>query len=144
MKPPERGEGNDMTRMAKGVVPVTGMARPKGVWSTVTTASPGTLVFVSGLLAKDENGEIVGDGDISAQTERVCLNLEQALSCAGASLDDVVRVDVYVKDISRFKEIHAVRARHFRKDPPASTMVEIREFTDRRALIEMNAIAVLP
>jgi len=128
----------------KSVVPVTGLAKPGGVWSTVTIAAPGRLVFVSGLLAKDATGEIVGPGDISAQTEQVCQNLKQAMSCAGGSLDDIVRVDVYCKDISQFKEIHAVRARYFPKDPPASTMVQVTEFTDRRALIEINAIAVLP
>lgn len=128
----------------KSVVPVTGLAKPGGVWSTVTTATPGKLIFVSGLLAKDENGQIVGEGDITAQTEKVCQNLKQALACAGASLDDVVRVDVYCKDISQFKEIHAVRARYFTKDAPASTMVQVTEFTDRRALIEINAIAVVP
>jgi 2-iminobutanoate/2-iminopropanoate deaminase len=128
---------------AKQVVPVTGLAKPGGIWSTVTTAQPGKLVFVSGLLAKDENGQVVGPGDISAQTEKVCQNLKTALAAAGATLDDIVRVDVYVKDISKFKEIHAVRARYFPKDPPASTMVEVKEFTDARALIEINAIAVL-
>ena len=127
----------------KSVVPVTGLSKPSGVWSTVTVAAPGRLVFVSGLLAKDENGQIVGPGDITAQTEQVCQNLKQALSCAGATLDDIVRVDVYCKDISKFKEIHAVRARHFPKDPPASTMVQVTEFTDSKALIEINAIAVL-
>lgn len=128
----------------KTVVPVAGLPEPKGVWSTVTVAHPGKLVFVSGLLAKDEGGRIVGAGDISAQTEKVCQNLRQALACAGATLDDIVRVDVYCKDISSFKEIHAVRARYFPKDPPASTMVQVTEFTDSQALIEINAIAVLP
>lgn len=128
----------------KSVVPVTGFSKPAGVWSTVTMAAPGRLVFVSGLLAKDENGKLVGAGDISAQTERVCQNLKQAMACAGGMLDDIVRVDVYCKDMSQFKEIHAVRARYFPKDPPASTMVQVTAFTDPQALIEINAIAVLP
>jgi enamine deaminase RidA (YjgF/YER057c/UK114 family) len=130
--------------MAKTVVPVTGFSKPQGVWSTVTMASPGRLVFVSGLLAKDESGQIVGAGDIGAQTERVCQNLKQAMACAGGTLEDIVRVDVYCRDMAHFKEIHAVRARYFPANPPASTMVQVTAFTDPKALIEINAIAVLP
>jgi len=126
----------------KEVVPVKGLPQPKGVWSIVTRARPGNLVFVSGLLSKDENGEIVGVGDITAQTEQVIANLKTALAAAGATLEDIVRVDVYIKDMSHFDKIHAVRRKHFVKDPPASTMVEISRMTDDRCLIEINAIAV--
>jgi reactive intermediate/imine deaminase len=128
----------------KAVVPVEGLAKPKGVWSVATIARPGALVFVSGLLSKDENGEIVGVGDITAQTEKVIQNLQAALAAAGATLRDILRVDVYVRDISQFGEIHAVRRRYFEADPPASTMVEVSRLTDDRCLIEINAIAVLP
>jgi enamine deaminase RidA (YjgF/YER057c/UK114 family) len=134
----------DSARGTKAIVPVEGLAKPKGVWSVVTTARPGTLVFVSGLLSKDENGQIVGVGDITAQTERVIQNLQTALAAAGATLRDILRVDVYVRDISKFDEIHAVRRRYFESDPPASTMVEVSRLTDDRCLIEINAIAVLP
>ena len=127
---------------AKQIVPVEGMAKPKGVWSVATIANPGSLIFVSGLLAKDANGEIVGVGDISAQTEKVLENLKTALTAAGASLADVVRVDVYIRDMAHFPEIHAVRRRYFPQDPPASTMVEVSRLTDERALIEITAIAV--
>ncbi len=128
----------------KEVVQVNGMAKPKGVWSVATVANPGRLIFVSGLLAKDEQGSIVGVGNISAQTEKVIENLRQALEAADATLDDVVRVDVYIRDMSHFAEIHAVRRRHFPVDPPASTMVEVSRFTDPSALIEMTAIASVP
>ncbi len=132
-----------MANPAKSIVQTPGMAQPKGVWSTAVIAKPGQLVFVSGLLAKDDTGRII-DGDITAQTDKVCQNLIQALAGAGATLDDIVRVDVYVRDISKFAEIHAVRRKYFVKDPPASTMVEISRFTEDKALIEINAIAVIP
>lgn len=133
-----------MTNKAKEIVPVKGLPTPKGVWSLVTRARPGQLIFVSGLLSKSESGEIIGVGDITAQTEQVLSNLKIALESAGATLDDIVRVDVYVRDISQFDKIHAVRRRYFVKDPPASTMVEVSGMTDERCLIEINAIAVLP
>lgn len=129
---------------AKDIVPVENMAKPGGVWSVATVARPGRLVFVSGLLSKDANGEIVGVGDVGAQTEQVLKNLVQALKAAGGTLDDVVRVDVYIRDMSHFPQIHAVRRKYFPKDPPSSTMVEVSCLTDDRCLIEITAIAVLP
>ncbi|WP_374632418.1 RidA family protein [Ferrovibrio sp.] len=133
-----------MTKKTKEIIPVIGLAKPRGVWSVVTKALPGQLIFVSGLLSKDEAGEIVGAGDITAQTEQVLKNLVTALASADATLEDIVRVDVYVRDIKQFDKIHAVRAKYFLKDPPASTMVEVSGMTDERCLIEINAIAVIP
>ncbi|MDO8300175.1 RidA family protein [Lacisediminimonas sp.] len=128
----------------KQVVEVSGLPKPRGVWSVAVTATPGRLVFVSGLLSKDSDGEVVGIGDMAAQMEQVLKNLELAMQSAGGTLDDIVRVDLYTRDISKFAEIHAVRARYFKKDPPASTMVEVSALTDPRCLIELTAIAVLP
>lgn len=126
------------------VVDVAGLVKPRGVWSTAVASRPGKMVFVSGLLSKDENGELIGVGDVGAQTEQVLKNLTVALESAGGTLADVVRVDVYVRDISKFAEIHAVRARYFPKNPPTSTMVEVSSLTDERCLIEITAIAVVP
>lgn len=126
------------------VVDVTGLSKPRGVWSTAVVSRPGRLVFVSGLLAKDQNGELVGLGDIGAQTEQVLKNLKASVESAGGTLADVVRVDVYVRDIKKFAEIHAVRRRYFPENPPTSTMVEVSSLTDERCLIEITAIAVIP
>ncbi|MGD9923080.1 MAG: RidA family protein [Pseudorhodoplanes sp.] len=132
-----------MTKRAKQIVPVEGLSKPSGVFSAVTAASPGKLVCVSGLLAKNTAGDVVGVGDMAAQTEQVIANLKLALSAAGATLDDVVRVDVYVTDMSKFDEIHAVRRKHFPVDPPASTMVEVSRLAHEKALIEITAMAVV-
>jgi len=131
-----------MSSKRKEIVPVQGLVKPTGVWSVVTAAKPGRMIFVSGLLSKNEAGEIVGVGDIAAQTEQVLQNLQAALSGANATLDDVVRVDVYITDMSKFPEIHSVRRKYFPKDPPSSTMVEVSSLTDKRCLIEITAIAV--
>lgn len=127
----------------KSVVDAKGLPRPKGVWSNVVSVQPGRMVFISGLLAKDENGAMVGLGSMAAQTEQICLNLQKAVRSAGGELKDIVRVDVYITDMSKFDEIHAVRRRYFPTNPPASTMVEVTKFTTEGALIEINAIAVL-
>ena len=121
-----------------------GLAKPTGHWTTVTTARPGKLVFVSGLLPKNESGAIVGTGDIRAQTRQVCENLRLAMVAAGGTLKDVVRVDVYIKDMALFPDIHDIRREYFGDNPPASTMVAITAFTHPDVLIEINAIGVLP
>jgi enamine deaminase RidA (YjgF/YER057c/UK114 family) len=121
-----------------------GVSKPTGHWTTVTTARPGKLVFVSGLTAKNERGEIVGVGDVRAQTRQVCENLRAAMRAAGGSLADIMRVDVYIKDMAGFKDIHDIRREYFGPNPPASTMVAVAGFTNPDMLIEINAIAVLP
>ena len=121
-----------------------GISKPTGHWTTVTTARPGKLVFISGLTSKNEGGEIVGVGDVRAQTRQVCENLTAAMRAAGGSLADILRVDVYIRDMNGFKDIHDIRREYFGAHPPASTMVAVAGFTHPDMLIEINAIAVLP
>ena len=121
-----------------------GLSKPTGHWTTVTTARPGKLVFVSGLTAKNAQGTLVGVGDVAAQTRQVCENLQAAMRAAGGSLADIVRVDVYIKEMAGFADIHAIRREYFGPNPPASTMVAVSAFTHPDMLIEINAIAVLP
>jgi 2-iminobutanoate/2-iminopropanoate deaminase len=127
----------------KAVVDVPGFSKPSGVFSSAIVAEAKRLLFISGLLARNSAGEIVGVGDIRRQTRQVCENLKSAVEAAGGTLDDLVRVDVYITDTTMFDDIHAVRREFFSVDPPASTMVEIKRFTDKDALIEINAIAAL-
>jgi 2-iminobutanoate/2-iminopropanoate deaminase len=119
------------------------IAKPSGVWSPVVVAKRGDLVFLSGFTSRNQQGEVVGIGDIKAQTRRVCELLQIAVRSAGGELSDIVRVDVYVRDINQFRAIHEVRREFFPVDPPASTMVEVSRMVDERSLIEINAIAVV-
>ncbi len=121
------------------------LAKPKGVWSTVVAAKPGSLVFISGLVATNAAGEVVGVGDIAVQTRQVCENLRTAVRAAGGELSDIMRVDVYTREIApaAFQKIHAVRREFFPSEPPASTMVQVSGLVDERYLIEINAIAVI-
>jgi enamine deaminase RidA (YjgF/YER057c/UK114 family) len=81
-------------------------------------------------------------GDIAAQTRQVCENLKAAVEEAGGTMDDICRVDVYVRNMEHFDAIHKVRREYFKA--PASTMVEVSKMTSPEYLIEINAIAVLP
>jgi enamine deaminase RidA (YjgF/YER057c/UK114 family) len=119
------------------------LATPNGHFAHATTAS-GRLVFISGMTARNAEGGITGVGDVAAQTHQVCQNLQAAVEAAGGTLDDIARVDVYVRDIGDFDAIHAVRRQYFTGVAPASTMVEVSGFVKEEYLIEINAIAVLP
>ncbi|WP_033291808.1 RidA family protein [Amycolatopsis jejuensis] len=120
------------------------LAAPNGHFSQATrTTAEGTLVFISGMTARRADGTVAGIGDIAGQTRQVCRNLEAAVQAAGGTLDDIVRLDVYVTDIRHFDEIHAVRREFFTGVAPASTMVEVSKFVRPEYLIEINAIAVV-
>lgn len=121
-----------------------GIAPPSGVWSPVVVVkNPGSLVFLSGFTSRDKDGNVYGVGDIKAQTRRVCELLELSMKSAGGTLADIMRVDVYVRDIKQFAAIHEVRREFFPNNAPTSTMVEVSSMVDERSLIEINAIAVL-
>jgi reactive intermediate/imine deaminase len=119
--------------------------QPSGHFSQATVVEArGKLVFISGMTARRPDGSIAGIGDITAQTRQVCENVKAAVEAAGGTLDDVVRVDVYVRNMEHFDAIHSVRREYFKPPAPASTMVEVSKFTAPDYLIEMSAIAVLP
>jgi enamine deaminase RidA (YjgF/YER057c/UK114 family) len=96
------------------------------------------------MTARRPDGSIAGIGDITEQTKQVCENVKAAVEAAGGSLDDVCRVDVYVRNMEHFEAIHKVRAQYFKPPLPASTMVEVTKMTSSDYLIEISAIAVLP
>lgn len=121
------------------------LAKPSGHFSHATkVVARGTLVFISGMVAKRADGSIAGVGDIEAQTRQVCENLKAAVEEAGGTLDDICRVDVFVRNMEYFETIHKVRREYFKGDAPASTMVEVSKMTSPDYLIEINAIAALP
>ena len=119
--------------------------QPSGHFSqAIAVEAKGRLVFLSGMTARRPDGTIAGIGDIEAQTRQVCENLKSAIEAAGGTLDDICRVDVYVRNMEHFDKIHKVRREYFKQPAPASTMVEIAKMTSPEYLIEINAIAVVP
>jgi len=120
------------------------LRQPSGHFSQAIVAEArGRLVFISGMTARRADGSIAGIGDVEAQTRQVCKNLKAAVEEAGGTLDDVVRVDVYVRNMEHFDSIHKVRREYFKAPAPASTMVEVCKMTSPDYLIEINAISVL-
>jgi 2-iminobutanoate/2-iminopropanoate deaminase len=131
--------------MAKQQIRSDKLREPSGVFSHATAIEArGRLVFISGMTARRAAGTIAGIGDIEAQTRQVCENLKAAIEAAGGQMDDICRVDVYIRNMEHFDIIHKVRREYFKEPLPASTMVEVVKMTSPDYLIEIGAIAVIP
>lgn len=102
-----------------------------------------TLVFASGQVALDKDGNLVGKGDAYAQAMKLLENMKLVLNEAGATFDNVVQIKVYLKDMRDFEAIHKARAHYFLKEPPSSTLVQVSQLVHPDMLVEMDAIAVL-
>jgi reactive intermediate/imine deaminase len=120
-----------------------GLSTPTG-YSHVVSAKGGRTIYVSGQVAFDAQGQIVGRGDLAAQTRQVFANLEIALKAAGATFDDVVKTNYYMLDASQVQVVREIRAKYFTRALPASTLVEVRRLANPDWLIEIEAVAVVP
>jgi 2-iminobutanoate/2-iminopropanoate deaminase len=121
-------------------VEADGLAPSGAVWSQVTTA--GDFVFVSGQIAWEPGGDIVGAGSIERQTEVVFDNLERALTAAGSGLQQLARICIYLVDRDHVAGFRAVRDRRLEGARPASTLVIVEALVDDEALVEIDAVAV--
>ncbi|MCW5623540.1 MAG: RidA family protein [Burkholderiales bacterium] len=125
--------------------------RPPGLvsspmFSQVTTVSGGKLVFVSGQVSWDEQGKPVHPKDLRAQTRRTFENLQAALAAAGGTLENVVKLNIYVVNLDRekWRMVGEERAKYISKTaPPASTMVGVPSLVLDELLIEIEAVAVV-
>lgn len=104
---------------------------------------PGKLVAVCGQIATDVNGNVVGAGDIKAQTRQVLDNIRHVLRAAGASLDDVFKFNIYMTDISQIGQVLEVRREYFTNSTPTSTAVEIKALVRKELLVEIEAMAMI-
>ena len=130
--------------MAKTILLSGEVATPAGIMSQGVAVPSGRMVFVSGQVARGVDGQLVGRGDIRAQTRKVLENVRSVLAEAGATMDDVTKVTVFVTNLAEhFSAIHEIRAEFFSSDYPASTLVEISRLVDPEMLIEIEAIAVV-
>ena len=102
------------------------------------------FLYISGMLPVNAAGELVGSVDVIRQTEQVLDNVGAVLRSTGATFDDVVRVGVFVRDMADRELIDTVRRRYFGDARPASTLVEVSALAHPGALIEIEAVALLP
>ncbi len=101
----------------------------------------GGLVFISGQAGADDEGNIVAGG-FRAQGEQAFMNLRRALEAGGSSLQDVVKVTIFVTDMGHFHDVVDLRRKYFSEPYPADTIAEIKALYDPEAMIEIEAIGV--
>jgi reactive intermediate/imine deaminase len=104
----------------------------------------GDTVYVSGQVALDGDGRLVGPGDVVAQTRQVLENIRRVLAAGGATLDDVVKVTVYLANVDDRPRVNEVRQAYFGANRPASTLVEVSRLALPGLLVEIEAVAVVP
>jgi reactive intermediate/imine deaminase len=122
------------------------VAPPIGTYSHAIRVEAGdaTWIYVSGQLAFDAGGTLVGVGDLRAQTEQVFANLRAILEANGASFADVVKLTTFVTTLENLDGMREVRSRFLGGELPASTAVQIAALVVPEALIEVDLVAVVP
>lgn len=123
--------------------PPDGVAPAQGYSHVVM--GEGRLVVISGQVALDEKGNVVGEGDPAAQARQVFENLERCLAAGEATFADVAKLTFYVTDIGFLPAVRAARDAHIdTKHPPASTAVQVTALVRPELLIEVEALAIIP
>lgn len=129
-------------------MPTNTLIRAKGLPEPISHYSDavraGNTVYVSGCASVDADGRLVGRGDVVAQTRKTLDNMKLCLEAAGATLDDVVKVTVYLANVADRPKVNEVRKAYFKDNKPASTLIGINEFAIEGMLIEIEAVAVVP
>ena len=114
--------------------------QPRPTYPYSPGAQGGGMIFTAGQVAWDETGEVTGIGDVAGQTRQTLKNVVAVLHEGGASVDDVIKCNVYLADIRDFAVMNAEFAKVFPTDPPARTTVEAR-LAEPTMLVEIEAVA---
>ena len=127
--------------MSREELRVDGLPEPISHYTDAVRA--GDLLFVSGIVAVDAEGALVGGSDVVAQAEQVFALLGRVLAAAGTAPGDVVKVTLYLLDKDDRPRINPVRQRFFGTARPASTLVEVSGLAVAGARLEVDAVALL-
>jgi 2-iminobutanoate/2-iminopropanoate deaminase len=120
------------------------LSTPTGYTHIVEVTGPVKTVYISGQIALDKDGTLVGAGSMKAQAEQVFKNLQLALTAAGATFSDVVKMNTYVTDMDKLPDVREVRGRYFGTLTPASTLVQVVHLARPDLMIEVEVVAVVP
>jgi enamine deaminase RidA (YjgF/YER057c/UK114 family) len=120
---------------------------PPAGYSHIAKVNHGTIVYLSGQVASEANGKLIGEGHFEAQAEQVFRNLKIAVEAAGGTMADIVKLNIYLVaevDQAAVPKLRAVRDRYVNvEQPPASTLVVVSRLARPGWLIEIEAIAAL-
>ena len=111
-------------------------------WLEIDLTKAKKMLFVTGQIAMDKDGNVVCEGDIEWQTEYVFESIKNILNESNASLDDVVKVVIYVKNMADFPKISKIRNKYLQNSKPVSTLVEISNTVKPWCDIEIDVIAM--
>jgi 2-iminobutanoate/2-iminopropanoate deaminase len=120
------------------------LSKPTGYTHIVEVTGPGKTVYISGQIALDKDGNVVGAGNMKAQAEQVFKNLQAALDAAGAKFSDVVKMNTYITDMEQAPAVREVRARYFGDTTPASTLVQVVHLARPEFMLEIEIVAAVP
>ena len=112
-----------------------------GTWSNCRVY--GNQVFIAGMTAGDGRGGVLGDGSMYDQAKQTFTKIKHLIEAAGGTMNDIIRVDIYVTDITRREEVWKARREFFTGDFPTSTLVEVRALAIPQLHVEVNAIGFL-
>ena len=128
--------------MTKQIINPPKMAPPTGYSYAVKKS--GTPVFISGQVALDAEGKLVGEGDAEAQTEQVFRNLRSVVEACGGTMDDIVKITIFVTDPAYRPAVAAARQKHFKEgEYPASTYLVVSALAVPPLLVEIEAVAMI-
>src|SRR5882724_9372079 len=129
--------------MSKEIFSPATLPPPVG-YSHIAKVNRGTIVYLSGQVASDASGKLVGEGNFEAQAEQVFRNLKIAIEAAGGTMTDIVKLNVYLVaevDQAEVPKLRAIRNRYVNKErPPASTLVVVSRLARPGWLIEIEAV----
>jgi reactive intermediate/imine deaminase len=128
--------------MTRREIRVEGLAEPISHFTDAVLA--GGFLYVSGIVAVDGDGRLVGGDDVVAQTRQVFENMRAVLKAAGCGFEDVVKVTVFLTDVDDRARINPVRQEVFGDARPASTLVEVPRLAVDGAKVEIECVAVVP
>ena len=122
------------------------VAAPMGTYSQAVRVETGDAVWihVSGQIAIDLEGDLVGPGDVRAQTRQVFENLKAILEANGATFADAVKIGTYLTTLDDLAGMREVRSEYLTSEPPASTAVQVVALVVPDAVIEIDLVAVVP
>jgi aminoacrylate peracid reductase len=127
--------------MAKSIISSPKIATVPGAPYSPGTKS-GNLVFVAGMLALNEKGEMVGRGDIRTQTRQVLENVKAMVEAGGGKMSDIAKTTVYITDMANFAAMNEVYKSYFPSEPPARATVKA-DLVNKDFLVEIDAFAVI-
>ena len=129
--------------MPKRAVQSPHVAKAKGPYAQGIEVTNAKLVFTSGVVGRDAGGTIVGKGDIRAQTRQCIENLRHIIEAAGGSLSDLVKVTVFLRDMTVYDGMNEIRREMLSGIPFASSTVQTG-LNAAEALVEIEAVAAVP